>query len=336
VAPNTTSRTAAKPQVTVVTPAYNVAKYIGNAIDSVLSQTFSEFEYLVVDDGSTDNTVETALAHAGDDPRFKLVEVPHHGPGAARNVGIRESKTAFVAFLDGDDRWHRGFLDSQIGLIRRLPGNVGLVFCRSRMILENGTPVFFQWQRAGAYDFDEFLVKNNPARNGSSLLVRKSCFDEVGGFKEDMPSAQDLDMWLRIARLSSTPVLWSNRHVLVDLRLRPGSISRNQATRDAALQEVLQANVSRLRRLPAALAYVRPAMSAMKYGDENEILAYWASEARSVGMLRLMRSVAGLRFLFWDNLPASGRRVVRAAQGNVRGAVKDLNTLLRGGRCRRK
>jgi len=334
--PSTTSGTAAKPQVTVITPAYNVAKYIGDAVDSVLSQTFSEFEYLVVDDGSTDSTVEAALAHAGEDPRFKIVEVPHQGPGAARNVGIRESKTELIAFLDGDDRWHRGFLDSQVGLIRRLPKNVGVVFCRSRMILENGTPVFFQWQRAGAYDFDEFLVKNNPARNGSSLLVRKSCFDEVGGFKEDMPSAQDLDMWLRIARSSTTPVLWSNRHFLVDLRLRPGSISRDQAMRDAALQEVLQANVSRLRRLPAALAYVRPAMTAMKYGDENEISEYWAGEARSAGVRQLVRSVAGLRFLFWANLPASGRRVVRTAQGNARGAVKDLNTLLRGGRRQRK
>jgi glycosyltransferase involved in cell wall biosynthesis len=333
---STTSRPGARPQVTVVTPAYNVAKYIGDAIDSVLSQTFCEFEYFVVDDGSTDNTVETALAHAGNDPRFKVVQVPHHGPGAARNVGIRESKTDLVAFLDGDDRWHRGFLDSQVRLIRGLPGNVGVVFCRSRMILENGTPVFFQWQRAGAYDFDEFLVKSNPARNGSSLLVRKSCFDEVGGFKEDMSSAQDLDMWLRIARSSTTPVLWSNRHFLVDLRLRPGSISRDHAMRDAALEEILQANVSRLRRLPAALAYVRPAMSAIKYGYENEISARWASEARSAGVLQLMRSAAGLRFLFWDNMPASGREVVRTAQGSVRSAVKNLNALLRGRRCRRK
>ena len=335
-ASGTESSATAGPQVTVITPAYNVAKYIGEAVDSVLRQTFDEFEYLLIDDGSTDSTAEIALAHAGDDPRFRLLAVPNRGPGAARNLGIRESKSEFIAFLDGDDRWHRDFLDSQVSLMRKLPESVGVVFCRSRMMLENGTPVFFQWQRAGRYDFDEFLVKNNPARNGSSLLVRRSCFDEVGGFKEDMPSAQDLDMWLRIAQGSTAPVLWANRHFLVDLRLRPGSISRDQAMRNAALQNVLAANVPRLRRLPAALAYVRPALTAMKYGNENEISAQWAREARSAGVIQLVTSLAGLRFLFWDNLPTSGRGVVRSAQAAARGGVKDLNTLLRGGRVLRK
>jgi glycosyltransferase involved in cell wall biosynthesis len=334
--PSTAPRAEAAPQVTVVTPAYNVAKYIGEAVDSVLSQTFNNFEYLVIDDGSTDNTAAIALAHAGDDPRFRILEVPHHGPGAARNAGLRESKAEFIAFLDGDDRWHRDFLDSQVRLMRRLPESVGVVFCRSRMMLENGTPVFFQWQRAGSYDFDEFLVKNNPARNGSSLLIRRACFDEVGGFKEDMPSAQDLDMWLRIARGSTAPVLWANRHFLIDLRLRPGSISRDKAMRNEALQGVLDANVPRLRRLPAALAYVRPALTAMKYGEESEISAQWANEARSAGVLQLAKSIAGLRFLFWDNLSTSGRSAVRSVQATARGAVKDLNTLLRGGRSLRK
>jgi glycosyltransferase involved in cell wall biosynthesis len=207
----TSFRKAGAPRVTVVTPAYNVAAYIGEAVDSVVRQTFTDFEYLVVDDGSADNSAEVARAHAGDDPRFRLVPGEHRGLSAARNAGIREGKGEYIAYLDGDDRWHPRFLERQIALMESLPPDVGLVFCRSRMILENGTPVFFQWQRAGRYDFDDFLVGSNPARNGSSLLIRRSCFTDVGGFNEELHSVEDLDMWLRIADGSKTPVLWGSK-----------------------------------------------------------------------------------------------------------------------------
>ncbi len=177
--------TARSPLVTVVTPAYNVAKYIGEAVDSVLRQTFRDFEYLVIDDGSEDNSVDIIKAHSGDDPRFRLVAGEHRGLSAARNAGIREARGEYIAFLDGDDRWHPKFLERQLQLIQSLP-DVGGVFCRSRLVLENGTLVFLQWQRAGRYDFDDFLVGGNPARNGSTMLLRTSCFAEVGGFDEKL------------------------------------------------------------------------------------------------------------------------------------------------------
>src|ERR1700760_830015 len=143
------------PRGTVGTPAYNVAQYIGEAVDSVLRQTFTDFEYLVVDDGSQDNSVEVVRQHAGHDPRFRLVPGEHRGLSAVRNVGIREARGQYIAYLDGDDRWHPRFLERQVGLIGSLPPDVGLVFCRSRLILENGPVILYQWQRAGRYDFDD-------------------------------------------------------------------------------------------------------------------------------------------------------------------------------------
>ena len=318
------------PEVTVITPAYNVGKYIGQAVDSVLRQTFGDLEYLVIDDSSTDDTSRTALAHAGSDARFRLITVAHRGPGAARNVGLRESKAEFVSFLDGDDCWHDSYLESQVSLIRSLPSDVGAVFCRSRMILENGTPVFIQRQRAGSYDFDDFLVHGCPARNGSSLLIRKSCFDDVGFFDETMPVAQDFDMWLRIGRGSATPIFWANRRYLVDLRLRAGSISRDRNARINAVQNLLAKNVPLLQRLPSALAYVGPALTALKYGNESDVTAQWVREARSAGFLRLARSLTGARFLFWSSLSASMRNVVRSAQRGPREVVKGLDAVLRG------
>lgn len=319
-----------EPLVTVITPAYNVGKYVAEAITSVSRQTFEDFEYLLIDDGSHDNTVEVIAECARRDPRVRLIQADHRGHSAARNRGISEARGEYIAFLDGDDRWHPGFLSRQVALLESLPSNVGAVFCRSRVILENGTFAFFQWQPAGAYDFDEFLIKNNPARNGSSLLVRKSCFDEVGGFDEDLPSAADLDMWLRIAAKSSSPILWGSKYYLADWRLRPGSVTRNRLARDMALLRLLNYHASNLQHSHAGQAYVLPALTALKYGSDDGIAEQMASRAREVGTINLVRSVHGLQLLFWHTLPRPARQVVRSFQAGSREAIKRANTRLRG------
>jgi glycosyltransferase involved in cell wall biosynthesis len=323
------SPTGTSPAVTVITPAYNVEKYISEAIESVGKQTFRDFEYLLIDDGSADRTVEIVINHSRRDQRVRLIQAQHRGHSAARNRGIQEARGKYIAFLDGDDRWHPRFLDRQVSLLESLPATVGAVFCRSRMILESGTPVFFQWQRSGGYDFDQFLIGNNPSRNGSSLLIRKSCFDEVGGFDEDLPSASDLDMWLRIADRSKSPVLWGSRHCLVDWRLRPGSVTRDRLARDTALLKLLADNASRLRHSHAGEAYVRPAVTALKYGSDEAIAEQLAARAREAGIFRLVRSTSGVRLLLWYSLPRSGRQTVRKFQSSTREAVKSIDNRLR-------
>ena len=324
------SNTARSPLVTVVTPAYNVAKYIGEAVDSVLRQTFHDFEYLVIDDGSEDDSIVIVKAHSGDDTRFRLVAGEHRGLSAARNAGIREARGEYIAFLDGDDRWHPRFLERHLQLIQSLPPAVGVVFCRSRLVLENGTLVFLQWQRAGRYDFDDFLVGGNPARNGSSMLVRKSCFADVGGFDEELKCLEDLDMWLRIADNSKTPGLWGSKYFGVDQRLRPGSMTRDRASIEDALDVMYESQTAKLRRLPAGLAYVRPAVLAFKYGENDDRAESWAKRARSVGHGQLARTVPGMRLLFWDSLPRPARRKVRSVQHSAREIIKDVNLRLRG------
>ncbi len=218
-----------------------------------------------------------------------------------------------------------------MALIESLPPEVGGVFCRSRMVLENGRPVFFQWQRSGRYDFDDFLVGGNPARNGSTLLIRTSAFEDVGGFDEDMTHVEDVEMWLRIAHGSKTPVLWGNKHFLVDLRLRPGSVTRDRDGSAVAIDSLLAAQTPRLRRLPRGLAYLRPAVTALKYGADEDLAQRWAAHAREVGRARLVRSSWGLRLLFWDGLSPSGRQAVRSLQSSAREAVKSANLRVRGG-----
>jgi glycosyltransferase involved in cell wall biosynthesis len=320
----------ANPLVTVITPAYNVGKYVDEAIDSVARQTFQDFEYLIVDDGSVDDTAAIAEKQAGRNARIRLIRAAHGGHSAARNRGLSEARGKYIAFLDGDDRWHPRFLDRQVTLLESLPETVGAVFCRSRVILENGTFAFLQWQRAGGYDFDRFLIKNNPSRNGSSLLLRKSCFDEAGVFDEDLPSAADLDMWLRIADKSQSPVLWGSRNFLVDWRLRPGSVTRDRLARDIAMLKLIDYHASRLRHSRAACAYLLPALSALKYGADDDIAEEMASRAREAGLVSLARSVQGIQLLVWHTLPRPGRRAVRTMQSRSRDAVKRMNALLRG------
>lgn len=318
------------PLVTVITPAYNVGKYINEAIESVKGQAFGDFEYLIVDDGSADDTAEVAAGQARLDVRIRLIQTENRGHSAARNRGIREARGKYIAFLDGDDRWHPRFLDRQVALLESLPKTVGAVFCRSRVILENGTVAFFQLQRSGGYDFDKFLIKSNPSRNGSSLLLRKSCFDEVGVFDENLPSASDLEMWLRIADRARSPILWGSRHFLVDWRLRPGSVTRDRLARDVAMLKLLDYHAAKLKHSRPPYAYVRPALTALKYGADDDIAEQMAARAREAGVLRLACSVPGIQLLFWHTLPRSGRRAVRSLQSGSREVVKSVNRRIRG------
>lgn len=320
---------SATPLVSVITPAYNVAKYIGETVDSVLRQTCGDFEYLVIDDGSTDDTVAVVRAHAGQDPRVRLVAGEHQGVVRVRNTGLREARGKYIAFLDGDDRWRPRFLERHVALIESLPPEVGLVFCRSRTILENGTPIFFLWQRAGRYDFDDFLVMGNPARTGSSLLIRRSCFGEVGGFDESV-YVEDLEMWLRIAERSSTPVLWGSRHFYVDRRRRPGSATTDRAELVRSLVQLNESHAPRLRRLSAGLAYVRPALIALKDGDDG-LAEKLVAQARAAGVGTLTRSLAGWQLLVWSGLPPVGRRTLRTVRHRIWGAVELAGRLLRPG-----
>ncbi|MCW0215846.1 MAG: glycosyltransferase [Pseudonocardia sp.] len=316
--------------VAVITPAYNVGPWIGDAIDSVLAQTEGRFEYIVVDDGSTDDTADIVRAKAAVDSRIRLVSSPNAGSGSARNLALRESSAKFVAFLDGDDRWHPDFLRSQLDVMDRTPSSVGVVYCHTRVMLESGQVVALRWQPAGACDLDKLLVENNPPHNGSSLLIRRSCFDEVGVFDTTLTSAVDFEMWLRIATRSATPLFWGNRRYLVDMRLmRAGSISSNRGARFAALDKVLAEYAPQMTRLHPGLAYVRPAVFAFRDGFDD-VASEWALQARKAGAKELARSTWGASLLAWDQAGPVGRARIRSARDGVRStAYKGVAQALR-------
>ena len=193
-------------RVSVVIPCYNGEKYIGEAISSVLSQTYGDLEVIVVDDGSSDGSKD--LVRAIRDSRVRLMEHDvNRGIAVARNTGIRHARGEYVAFLDQDDYWHPEKLEKQIEVLDRdTNGEIGLVFT-GREILVDGRR--FCWrsdrhfpkpiEKASRHDvLAAFLYRNFVWL--ISALVRKRCFDDVGLFSESITSgADDLEFCVRLA-----------------------------------------------------------------------------------------------------------------------------------------
>ncbi|MDI6792176.1 MAG: glycosyltransferase [bacterium] len=193
------------PKVSVVIPSYNAAGYLPEAIDSVLAQTFKDYEVIVVDDGSTDNTRE-ALATYQDKIRYICQE--NAGPSPAKNKGIREAKGKFVAFLDADDIWLPEKLAFQMEIFEKNP-EIALVHANVIRFGEDWTESDeAQWQERIAeprrkftgYIFKPLLMDNLICT--SAAVIKRSCFDDrdIGFFDKDLVRSEDHDLWLRIAR----------------------------------------------------------------------------------------------------------------------------------------
>lgn len=184
-----------QPIVSVIIPTYNYGHFIEGTINSVLSQTFTGFEVIVVDDGSTDNTGEI-VKQFGDKVRYIWQE--NGGPNKARNTGIRAARGQHIGFLDADDRWLPEKLELQLHLIQRDP-KIGLVYSRVYKFDESG--VIFGHYPLGPCCRGKVMrqLYMRQVIAMSSTLVRREVFDHVGLFNKNVTGPDDWDMWLRIA-----------------------------------------------------------------------------------------------------------------------------------------
>ncbi|MFT3887990.1 MAG: glycosyltransferase family 2 protein [Arachnia sp.] len=309
--------------VTVITPAYNVAAYIGEAMRSVLAQTMPDFTYLIVDDGSTDGTAEVAEAAAAGDPRVRVIRQENQGPSAARNTGVMAATTPFVAFIDGDDRWVPNALEVLLSAINAAGANVGAVFGHSRHVDEQGEPLGTTLERAaGEYDVSAMFGGVAPMGNGSCLLLRRSCFEEVGGFDVELGNAEDLEMWLRIGKSSTTPIFVCVPTMVVDYRLRPGSISTAPSNhRFETLEQVLDAYAADASPADRARAYFPYGLNAYRAGHDR-LGRRWLWGALQAEPTILLREDNLIRALPWLILGGRGTRALRRTATSVRSRVR--------------
>lgn len=182
------------PLVSVIIPTYNRAAMVGQAVESVLAQTYSDFELIVVDDGSTDETDKVLSAYRD---RIRLLQQSNRGVSAARNHGIRNAKGRLIAFLDSDDLWLPEKLSRQAAFFERYPESL---ICQTEEIwIRNGRRVNPK-KRHRKLSGDIFgpsleLCLVSP----SAVMLRKVLFDEIGLFDEELPACEDYDLWLRVS-----------------------------------------------------------------------------------------------------------------------------------------
>ena len=224
------------PEVSVVLPTYNVAPYIGDAIESVLEQGFGNFELIVIDDGSSDETVEIASGFS--DSRIVVHSREHRGPTQTMNEAIEMARGKWVAFLDGDDKWAADKLKHHIEFMKSRP-DLDLTFCRSRMINEQGKFLPFnspRWQ--GVLTYQQLLV-SNPAANGSSIVVTREALLKAGLFDTTFEASYDHELWLRVALLRPDNMACILR-VLTYYRRRRGQITADPAVMEQGWRQLIE------------------------------------------------------------------------------------------------
>jgi len=223
------------PKVTVVIPAYNVENFIAHSLRSVLAQTFVDFEVIVVNDGSTDRTLDVVAGFA--DSRVRAVTQRNRGLAGARNTGIRQARGRYIAFLDADDLWHPDKLARHVAHLDARPG-VGVSYCPSILIDDAGAPMGCM-QSPKLTDIapsDVFL--RNPVGNGSVPVIRAATLADIAvphwhdgarearWFDESFRQSEDIECWTRIALTTS----WHFEGIgtaLTLYRINSGGLSAN-------------------------------------------------------------------------------------------------------------
>jgi glycosyltransferase involved in cell wall biosynthesis len=199
---NDTSHPTTEPAVSVVLPTYNRAPLLGRSIRSVLEQSYTDFELVVVDDGSTDET--EGVVKAFDDPRVRYVALGRNaGAAAARNAGIRLARGRFLAFQDSDDEWAASKLAKQMSVFGRGPGSLGVVYSDMQLIRADGSEPYL----AAPDVLPERLI--DPDKRFyqvcdlgiQSAVIRREYMEEAGRFNAALPALEDLELFIRLSRL---------------------------------------------------------------------------------------------------------------------------------------
>jgi glycosyltransferase involved in cell wall biosynthesis len=276
------------PTVSVIIPAYNAADYIGRTLESLRAQSFGDFEAIVVDDGSRDETAEVVRRFAESDPRVRLIRQANAGVAAARNRAIAEARGRYIANLDADDMWRPTFLERTVGALEAAGEDAVLAFARSLWIDKDDHLLPQREQPLpAAVGYRELLLRN-PVGNGSAAVMRAATVREIGGYDaglvRDFGQTED---WLIALQLS-----WRGRVVpvaepLVLYRILPQSSSH-------ALERSARATVEVIRRCRAE----GPPLRRRDYWTASSLTMIWlARRALRLGRVRLGLALAARAYL---------------------------------------
>jgi glycosyltransferase involved in cell wall biosynthesis len=232
-----------RPLASIVIPAYNAERYLGEAIESALAQNYAPRETIVVDDGSGDGTNAVARSY----PEVKLLVQENAGPAAARNRGFAVSRGEFVAFHDADDMLPPEKLSVQIGEMLADP-TVGCVIAEQELLIEEGAELPF-WAEGSkvptVMPVKPEELADEPDVHPMTMVVRREAFERVGGFDEEMRAAEDFDWMLRAAEQGIE--IRRLPRVLLRRRVHPESLTQDAAAGRAGHFLALKKRIERHR-----------------------------------------------------------------------------------------
>jgi glycosyltransferase involved in cell wall biosynthesis len=188
--------------ISVIIPLYNKEKYIYETIHSVICQTFTKFELLIINDGSTDSSLN--ILESIIDDRIKIFNKKNNGVSSARNYGIKKSIYHYVTFLDADDIIEPEYLSNIVNLIHNYPNH--FCFSTNYKFQKNNTIIFPRFRKINhiseVYILDDFIKYSSryPVITSSSITLNKEVFNKVGLFNINISQGEDIDMWLRISK----------------------------------------------------------------------------------------------------------------------------------------
>lgn len=302
------------PRVAVIVPAYGVAHLLGEALDSLIAQQFTDWECVVIDDGAPDD-VAGAVAPYLADPRIRYLATPNQGVSAARNTAIAASRAPLIALLDGDDLFRPDYLATMVPLLESDPA-IRLATCNARIFgaVPSERLCFDGSQGSGDGlhgDLADVLDRSFGVYIGTTF--RRADFDRVGGFDTAMAQSEDFDLWVRLMELGGKA-----RHVdkvMGDYRVRPNSASAHAG-------HMLLGNLRVYEKARAALLAAAPEqpLLARLIAETQEAIDFEhaidrvidGDTARGLAELRRVKSqVSGLvwdlSFLLWRLVPALAR-----------------------------
>ncbi|MBI3791333.1 MAG: glycosyltransferase family 2 protein [Gemmatimonadetes bacterium] len=277
------------PQLSVIMPVYNGAAWVRDAVASVLASPGVELELVLVDDGSTDDSVARARAQAAGDPRLVVLPVPHGGVARARNAGLHAARGALVANLDSDDTTFPERFARQVAFLAAHPDHVA-VGTRALIVDGEGRPQRI-WGRHfthEAIDAAHLAAQGTALGNPTAMFRRQSALD-AGGYDDALAKVgEDLDFWLRLAehgRLANLP------DVLICYRVHGSNVSIGQSSKEAraeVTQRVVGAALARRRLAAPPAAGAPPAEYAWERPVNEALLRHFRGERRAATAAALL------------------------------------------------
>ena len=225
--------------VSVVTPTYNRARFLPDAVASVLAQTYADLELIIVDDGSVDDTCKV-LAPFLADRRVHYFYQENQGQSFARNLALNQAAGDYIAFLDSDDVWAPEKLEKQLAVFRSNP-HVDIVHGDEATIDEQGSVISLKNMRRYSGRITRYLLADNSV-SITTAMVRRRCFDEMGGFDTSVGVADDYELWLRFSaryRYHYEPGMCASYRVMAD------QISSDKRRRFAANERIIREFLAR-------------------------------------------------------------------------------------------